>query len=86
MAKQVEHYGLTERVLHTGRNFAREQEQLVQVTGGHSQERAHVEGVIGVGQQITNIINSKNLSGPDKVARLLNSALNPFIDHNFSEE
>ena len=26
MAKQVEHYGLTERVLHTGRNFAREQE------------------------------------------------------------
>ena len=58
----------------------------MQVTGDHAQDRAHVEGVISVGQQITNIIQSKNMSGPDKVAKLLTSALNPFTNHNFNEE
>ena len=63
LAKQVEHFGLTERVLQTGKNYARELDNVQPTTDKHVKDRQNVEEVIGVGQQITNIINSKNMTG-----------------------
>lgn len=88
MAKQVKHYGLTERVLASGKNFAKELEDVDNFKDGVREGERKVEEFIGVGQQIHNIIEAKNVAPEKKVAQLLAKTMNPFANDliNFTDE
>lgn len=84
LRKSVEHYGLKERILVQGKNFARELED-VQDVYQPARGISKAEEIISVGQQVTNVLQAKNISPEDKVHMLLSKTLNPFADSsNFS--
>lgn len=83
LRKSVEHYGLKERILVQGKDFAKELED-VQDVNQPAQSISMAEEIISVGQQVTNVLRAKNISPEDKVIQLLTKTLNPFEDnYNF---
>ena len=85
LKKSIEHYGLKERILMQGKDFAKELEDVPNVDRGFN-GGFKPEDIISVGQQVRNVINDKNVSSEDKVMQLLTQTLNPFSTNlNFNE-
>ena len=86
LRKSITHYGIDERILVQGKNFAKELEDVANV-GGPKSGYTNPEEIISLNQQIHNVLNAKNISKEDKVYRLLNETLNPFqTDYNFTKD
>lgn len=85
MRKSIEHYGIGERILMEGKDFAKELEDVPDMTPRPIGE-PKIENVISVGQQISNVLGEKNVDPQTKIYRLLSKTLNPFESNtNFSE-
>ena len=66
LRKSIEHYGIHERILIQGKDFARELEDVPDVdkpaNGG-----VKTEELISVSQQVFNVLNAKNIEPKEKV-------------------
>ena len=86
LRKSIEHYGIGERILMEGKNFAKELEDVPVINEDPNGTSLKVENVISVGQQVANVLNERNLKPSTKIYRLLSRTLNPFETNlNFSE-
>ena len=56
LRKSIEQYGLTERILVAGKDYARELEDV----HVHGESEIKPEQIISVGQQVHNVLNQKN--------------------------
>lgn len=84
LRKSIEHYGLTERILVEGKDYAKELEDVPNMDTSKDFV-SKPEEVISLGQQIHNVLYEKNMPAEDKVYALLNKTLNPFeTDRSFN--
>ena len=66
LRKSIEHYGIEERILIQGKDFAKEFEDVPNV-GLPPHGIVKPEDIISVSQQVFNVLNSKNIAPRDKV-------------------
>ena len=65
LRKSIEHYGIEERILLQGKDFAKELEDVPNIGVPH--DAAKPEDIISVSQQVFNVLNSKTVQPKDKV-------------------
>ena len=66
LRKSIEHYGIDERILVQGKDFAKELEDVPNVNKS-ADGGVKPEEIISVSQQVFNVLNSKNVKPKDKV-------------------
>ena len=87
LRESIDHYGIKERILMQGKDFAKELEDVPNVDEKHIDSvQVNPENIISVGQQVSNVLQSKNVSDEEKVYRLLHSTLNPFNSDSLFNE
>lgn len=70
-----------------GKNFTKELEDVPVMNEEPNGTSVKIENIISVGQQVSNVLNEKNLDPQTKIYRLLSRTLNPFeTNFNFSEQ
>ena len=82
LRQSVESFNDNERILLEGKDWSKENED---VGDPFNNPLAKIEQFISVNQQIYDIYSVKKMSTEEKLYRILQKELNPFIEGNFNE-
>lgn len=82
LRQSVESFNENERILLEGKDWSKENED---VGDPFNNPLAKIEQFINVNQQIYDIYSVKKMSTEEKLYRILQKELNPFIEGNFNE-